>query len=478
MTIFRSVRFNIFLGALIALASALGTFLPQIADAPQKVDIFTQGHPQWSRLFDFFGLFNLYQSWWFMALLGLMAFDIAACKLWNTPPDHGLVALPPESTREKEAEKHLAQKEAALKIKPYQASLVSSLSAPEALERAKDSFASAGYHLHHEFTAAGGSAFVATRHRVQRWGSYLAHIGLVIILLGALIKGVYGFVEMVPVLEGRSRAMQNKPDWEVYVDKFAVRYYEGTMNPKSFSSQMRVQKGGKVLGAKTIYVNDPLDIGGVRFYQASWGAGGMFRNVNLRIGKQDIVLPQRTAKSIPGTPFQVEADILMPDFVISQDGRAETGSLDLKNPAVRFVFHVGPHKTSPLWLFENNPQLCFMENEKGFLSRAPAPPFEFSALDPVLFSGIQVAYDPGYKVVILGSIFWLLGMMSLFYLHRRRLWVLIEPGDEFAQVSIGAWSSRGGCEFKNEFEGLMTALREKMAARDLKIFRNPLLEVS
>lgn len=36
MNIFRSIRFNIFLGVSIASACALGTFLPQIPETPEK----------------------------------------------------------------------------------------------------------------------------------------------------------------------------------------------------------------------------------------------------------------------------------------------------------------------------------------------------------------------------------------------------------------------------------------------------------
>lgn len=476
MRLLRSVRFNIFLGAVITAASALGTFLPQLTDAPEKVSVYQAAHPQWYKLFDFLGFFDLYHTWWFMGLLGLMAVDIVACKLWNTPPDPGIVALPPEATRELEAEKHLAQKEAALKLKPYRASLSSGLPGAQAFEAARAALAGKGFHIHQEFSAQAGSAFVATKHRAQRWGSYLAHIALVVILVGALIRAVFGFVEMVPVLEGHSRPMQNKPDWEVNVDKFTVKYYDGTRDPKSFSSVLRVMKGGQTLGAKTIYVNDPLDIGGVRFYQASWGAGGMFRSVTLRVGHELVQIPQRRPTRIPGTPFIVTADVMMPNFQANGDS-ADTASLDLKNPAVRFVFALGPHKTAPLWLFQEDPTLCLVETPQG-LMQAPRPPFELAGIDPILFSGIQVAYDPGFKVVLAGAILWLLGMIALFYLHRRRLWVLIEPDGDGCQVSVGAWSSRGPKEFEKEFALLMGSLRAALSAGDdFSVTTNPLVEV-
>lgn len=447
--LFRSVRFNIFLGALITAAAALGTLVPQQAEMPEKAAAFQAAHPQWSRVFDFFSLFDLYQSPWFMGLLGLMALDIVLCKLWSLPPDDDLVALPPENTRGEACN-------------PHQDAFACGLAYEPALARAKRALAEAGFDLRDDFFKPGGAAFVATKHRLQRWGSYLAHIGLVTILAGALVKALFGFVEMAPVVEGGSRAMRGKPDWEIFVDKFSIAYYD-TGEPKSFSSAIRVESRGKTLGRKTIIVNDPLDIGGVRFYQASWGAAGTFRGVTLKVGKQELQLAPRAPRKLPGTPLFVEADALMPDFTIT-DGAADTASAELHNPAVRLSFRMGSRTTRPIWLFQNDPELCFVEQENRELARAPRPPFQLSGIDPVLFSGIQVAYDPGFKVVLGGSLLWLLGMIGLFYLHRRRLWVLVEPQGDGSRVSVGGWSSRGPRDFQDEFGALARSLRAAMEA--------------
>lgn len=478
MSIFRSVRFNIFLGLVIALASAVGTFLPQLSETPEKVNAWQAARPELFKLFDFFGLFNLYQTWWFMGLLGLMAFDIVLCKLWSRPPDPGLVSMPPESTDELEKEKHLAQKEAALRLKPFRAKLVSPLAPAEAARAAQALLAERRFSVHEAFEAQAGRSFVATRHGFQRWGSYLAHIAFVVILVGSLLKGLFGFVEMVPVVEGRSRNLENRPEWEVYVDKFDIAYYDGTRDPKRFSSQLRVEVKGEEVAAKTILVNDPLDVGGVRFYQASWGAGGMFRSVTLKLGRHEVVLPQRTPKKIEGTPFTLEADVMMPNFTAA-GGQPDTASLDLRNPAVRLTFSVGPHKVSPMWLFANDPELCLVETPEG-LQRAPTPPFKLVDIDPVLFSGIQVAYDPGFKVVAAGSVLWLVGTVALFWLHRRRLWVIVERADRGGSiVSVGGWSSRGPREFKREFETLSARLAGALKAEaDLSVAGNPLSEVN
>jgi len=102
-----------------------------------------------------------------------MAFNIVLCKLWNKPPDIGIVSLPPEMTDEEELERHLNQKSAALKLKPYQTFFTSPLSLEDSIKKAKQYLGAAGYRLHDDFSAPSGAAFVATKHGIQRWGSYL-----------------------------------------------------------------------------------------------------------------------------------------------------------------------------------------------------------------------------------------------------------------------------------------------------------------
>ena len=462
MKLLRSVRFNVGLVLALALAASFGTFLPQLSDAPEKADLFVRTHPVWGSLFQRAGLFDVYHSWWFIALLALLAFDVVVCKLWKTPPDQGLVNLPPEMEKPGE-DGGPSDLSKAIRLKPLHEAFEVSGSPDKAAAAARALIAAKGYRIH----PSGGDpaarvSFVATRHRIQRWGSYIAHIALVVLLGGGLVKLVFGFEEMVPVLEGGAKEVQHKPGWQVRVDKFTVRYYEGTSDPKLFASDMTVLDGDRVLGSKKITVNDPLDIGGVRFYQASWGAGGMFRSATLDLGGTRLVVGQRTPTPLPGTPIRVYADVMLPNFTIAEDGSADTGSLDLKNPAVKVHFEMKGRRTRPIWLLLNAPDVAFAEDERGTLSHAPAPPFRLAAVDPILFSGIQVGYDPGYPFVIAGALAWLAGNVLLFYLHRRRVWVLAEPlGKGRSRLVLGGWSSRGAAGFRSEFEGIASHLRNQ-----------------
>ncbi|MBI4347110.1 MAG: cytochrome c biogenesis protein ResB [Elusimicrobia bacterium] len=128
LRLFRSVRFNIFLFVVIAVASAVGTLLPQVSETPEKVEQWMLAHPAWGKLFEGLGLFHLYESWWYLALLALMAFDIIVCKLASAPPDPGLVRLPPELEPEK-AGAEIERVEAALATKPLHGEFLAAVTA-------------------------------------------------------------------------------------------------------------------------------------------------------------------------------------------------------------------------------------------------------------------------------------------------------------------------------------------------------------
>lgn len=155
----------------------------------------------------------------------------------------------------------------------------------------------------------------------------------------------------------------------------------------------------------------------------------------------------------------------MPDFAVGADGRASTRSLELKNPAVRIRFESGAQRSQAVWLSLLEPQAAYKEDAGGVLERSESPPLRLVAVDPVLISGIQAGSDPGFPLTALGCGAWLLGSCLLFYLHRRRVWVLVEPGrvSGESRVSIGGWSSRGPEAFREEFDAVVRALKAAQA---------------
>jgi cytochrome c biogenesis protein ResB len=225
---------------------------------------------------------------------------------------------------------------------------------------------------------------------------------------------------------------------------------------------LTVREKGQEIAAKRIVVNEPLDIRRVRFYQASWGMTFDFRTVLLHVGGRDVELHPKEIVRIPGTPLSVRANQFLPSFDIDSDGHATTRDFEGKNPAVQIDFLEKEQVRAQVWLLKNQPETAFRILNGQVLPAAP-PPFHLLDVDPILFSGIQVGYDPGAPLFWTGAIVLLIGLSMHFYMHQRRLRILVVPNGDRSDVTVGGWNSRTPEEFKTEFTAWTAELKRTIS---------------
>lgn len=459
--LFRSVRFNVWLFLVIAVASCIGTLIPQ--NKPPEEALAKFG-PFWTDVFKNLGFFDVYHAWWFSGLLALMAFDVVACKLRRWP----LLVHGPLQQKEMDRQKMV---EGLLSQSKQKDHFLCERSLDEAshgvrrwLVEKKLSFIEVPIPLHHG-EGKHGLAFFTGRHRLQRWGDFILHVSLVVILAGGLIGALFGFEEMLPIIEGQTASMKNRP-FDVTLVDFDIEYYKATGAPSLYASQLVVKDGPSVLAEKRIVVNDPLDINRTRFYQASWGMTDRFRSAMLFMAGSVIELKPDEIKPIPGTPFSVRAGLFYPSFDVDSHGHAMTLDYEGRNPALLIEF-LGKRNEPQVsvWLLKNHPDRAFRVDGDRVFPTAP-PPFHVMDVDPILFSGVQVAYDPGAPVFWIGAIFLLTGLCLHFYMHQRRLRILVVPRAEKVGVFIGGWNSRAAQEFDTEFKTWAGEIRKKLDIRE------------
>jgi cytochrome c biogenesis protein ResB len=113
-----------------------------------------------------------------------------------------------------------------------------------------------------------------------------------------------------------------------------------------------------------------------------------------------------------------------------------------------------------VWTLKEHPAVCFKVLPDGRVAPEAHPPFRLKDFTPVIFTGLQVAFDPGARLVGLGCVALLIGLAIHFYLHQRRLRVWLVGGEKGStRVRIGGWSSRTPVDYEPEFRSLMSALR-------------------
>ncbi len=113
-------------------------------------------------------------------------------------------------------------------------------------------------------------------------------------------------------------------------------------------------------------------------------------------------------------------------------------------------------------------EAAYFDNALNALSQlAPygAPAYiKLQEFEHIEASGLQITKAPGQNIVYLGCVMLMLGVFFMFYLHHRRLWVLISGQENGSTVLFAAAGHRERSDFDKEFSFLQHDLRRRSGA--------------
>ena len=442
LSLFRNVKFNIGVFSALAIASIFGTLLPQIPENPDKVREFIQNAPQWGAFLEKSGFFNIYYSWWYVGLLGLLAFDVIVCKIiFGKFPGLDFFSkreLGSKIILTQIHQKWYEEKRTLLQVSEQLESVLR--------ERKFKIFPQ----VRHE---SGEVAILAVKGHLQKYGSWISHISILLVLSSNLVGSLYGFREILNIPEGTSLKMQNRP-WVVACDRFQVEWYKGTSTPKKFASDLRLFDRGQLAKTETTIVNEPIEHERVRFYQASYGPYLREARVGFFLRQSPKSSPTVTLRldedvPVPGTPYSLRILQFVPDFSLNEKREVVSQSVQPSNPALQIlVLRDGKPLKAP-WIFENYPMLQMppVQKEDEFI-------LLLADYVPAYYTGLQITYDPGADLFWIACTILVGGLMMLFYLHHRKIWIFLKENPEGISVHVGAYSSKGK-SYEGEFNRLI-----------------------
>ncbi|MBE0604201.1 MAG: cytochrome c biogenesis protein ResB, partial [Deltaproteobacteria bacterium] len=295
---FTSVKLAVFTLIALAAASVLGTLVEQNLPREKYREIYED----WAfSLMDRIDLFDMYHSWWFLALLMIFTVNLACCTIDRFPKALNVVRNP-RTKLDEGLEKSLPlvdrwkRKGTAGEFAPRYADALASLFAKPLVSVEGDEV-----HMYAETGTA------------SRFGVYVTHLSIIVIFLGAIVGSVAGFKGYVNIPESesvsgvdvRGGARTQRFGFDVRCNSFRVDTYP-TGQPKAYVSDLSVIEGGKeVLRKKDVVVNDPLRYKGIWFYQSSYGeTGGAAARVEVRrpggTPPEILSLPAEHPLPIPG----------------------------------------------------------------------------------------------------------------------------------------------------------------------------------
>jgi len=375
------------------------------------------------------GLTHAYTSWWYLALLGGAVTSLVVCSLQRGVPLWNAIMKPP-----------IAPVTGFLKHLKFRLTYA----APEGdgLQPAAEALRKLGYKVKIE-----NGRMLAEKGRLNRWGPYILHLGLVIVALGAFTRAIPGWYSdtTIWVRDGETARVPGST-WFVRNDKFTADFYADG-RPKNYSTDAVVIENGKEVKRQTVKLNYPLAYKGIELYQSSYqqSLGTVDVVLNQKQGDKSTEVGRFTMDLIqPAKEYQVgnvtpQVVNYFPDFSIGDDGQPGTRSADPNNPAVQFKV-TGYDK--PIWFLMNYPDMHV----------DPNAPYTFSVAGMTTrnTTGLRVKKDVGQPILWAGLVVITLGCGITFYFAHRRIWAMVEGG----RVLIAGQTNRDRMSFVREFKKL------------------------
>lgn len=448
---FTSVRLALVLILLITAAVLAGTLLDQaspsvISDPALYAQWLARAETRYgvfpTKVFDFFDLFNVFHTMWFRLLIGLLTVNIIVCSLnrwkgiWRT-------AFPPR----------IRMTDAFFQHARFNARYVMDEPAEAAAATVKKGLKRARYRISTQ-AEAGSVAMYADRNRFSRFGTFISHLSLVLLLAGTVVGGIWGLSDpefIVP--EGMTRDVGLGTGLSVRLEHFTDEYWiEGP--PKDFRSDLVIFKDGQEVKRGTARVNSPLRYGGIRFFQSFFG--------------QTAVM---TVKAKDGTSLY---DGPVPLAWQTREGDRPVGSFTLGSEDLE-VWVIGPRsgEDDPL-VPAGEMRVEVYENSSGALRTAvnlsqgteqDVGGLDYTFVRETRFTGLSVSKDPGLNIIWVASALMIIGMVMLFYMPHRRLWASCkEMPDGKTEVRLAMTGQRDS-QMKAEFERVRRRVGKELRAR-------------
>ncbi|RLB43227.1 MAG: hypothetical protein DRH12_03580 [Deltaproteobacteria bacterium] len=453
---FSSVRLTIVLLILIAIASVLGTFIPQREEA---VDFARHLNPETLRVFQALGLFDMYHTAWFRILIGLLALNLVVCSIDRFPGVWRRFTAEPTPLRPRLFER--VPQEQSLEITAPSESVVESV----------EGLISSRYKRVRKKVSDSSTYFYVDKGRYSHFGVYLVHLSVLIIIMGALLGSFYGFEAYVNIMEGdqvssamiRGKMVPVALGFSVRCDDFSVSFYDnGT--PKEYRSDLTFLDNGKKLKSAVVRVNHPVKFRGIVFYQSSYGvvAGD---NARIRLVRKASKPEVKYVETHSGQQIPLPGG--EGSFVVSQikDNFMNMG------PAVLIKIKPKDGKLIRFWVFQNQERI--RRQFPGIFDRFPTlnpsafSPYTFflDGIESRYYTGLQVSKDPGVPVVWAGFFLIIAGLFITFFTSHKRIWIRVLQREGKSEIAIAGMANKNPVGLEREIHELLEGIRASVEER-------------
>ena len=431
---FASVKLALVTLFVLAVASIIGTIVPQKEEAARYIELYGENIANFFQLLD---IQDMYNSWWFTSMLVLFSLNLIVCTIERLPHIWKVVTLDNLATTSADRLGKMAMNR----------KFMTQVTSEQAQQGVLQLMQGAGWPLSRA-DKDGGTLFFSQKGAYTRLGVIVVHISILVIFVGALIGSFYGYKASVLIPEGGStpQVYQSNDEhtpiplgFSVRCDDFQLTYYDTGM-PKEYRSELAIVKDDKEVYHKSIVVNDPMQYAGLTFYQSSYQpVEGQFSveiaNEATKAEQKFIITPRQESKWLSENVTFGIVDLSGPDM--------------MKRYQYKIWFSDGKADPAEFWI-----------NEGGTAKiKRPDTTYVFTA-KPRFATGLQVVKDPGVWTVYTGCIMMVLGLIIIFFMSHRRIWVFVSNDGKKTTIQVSGMSNKNKIGFERDLEGIY----EKFAA--------------
>ncbi|WP_332631598.1 cytochrome c biogenesis protein ResB [Halalkalibacter flavus] len=432
---FSSVKVGIWIIVITLLASALGTIYPQEMYIPPSVrpeDYYAAEYGFTGQLYYQLGFHNLYSSWWYMLLIASLGVSILIASIDRFFPLYRAL-----KTQRVTRHANFLKRQ-----RVFGTSEVKDID--ESFDVVKKKLKEKKYSISEE-----NGNLVAEKGRFARWGPYINHIGLIIFLIGCMLRYFPGMYvdEHMWIREGETTVVPTTGgQYHIGNEEFIIELYDeddyvfGEAMQRAGGPIVRTYQTNAVLYEREntgavgsegdlveidraeIRVNEPMKFDDFALYQVDYKLHELNsmsfvledKETGETFGQIDIDLFNPESVYDLGEGYRIEIREYFPDFVMSSSNVPSTRSQIPDNPV--FIFEMFTPDTP--------------EGEVSFVGiRTNLEPMgendfkmTFVDVETKHVSALIVRKDYTLPILIIGGFIFMIGLVQGSYWAHRRIW--------------------------------------------------------
>ena len=506
-----SMRIALVLLFMLSLAAIPGSLLPQREIDPTQVLTFYTNHTKWAPILNDLQLFDVFESVWFGAIYCLLFISLIGCIVPRSWAHFKMMrSAPPAAPRN-------------LKRLPVHASFTTTAESEEVLKIAAKRLKSRRFKTVRGTDRSGGWVS-SEKGYLRETGNLIFHLSLIGILVGVAMGHFWGFKGAVLVTEGTGFSdtvtsydsltlgpgvsPPDLPNFSLVLNKFDATYQESGdqfAQPRTFDAYVSF-KATPTSAAKSVdlEVNSPITVNGTNIFLEGHGYSPV---VEVKDGKgrvlydgavtflgQDEYFDSSGAIKAPaytagGTDLGFQGWFLPTAFTSSGSMPASifpaaqnpmlilsayAGNLNMNGGGDQSVYSLDTTDMKQLAVKTKGASSAAgnaLELKVGQTATLPNGDGSISFLGVKQWIQLNIAYDPGQKVVLPAAILAVLGLIGSLGIRRRRIWVRVsEQADGTRLVEVAGLARTEGAtpttDVTQTAQALAAAVRQPESVPD------------